>query len=217
MCLESSLNQIPPQHSDHVLLGENFVRDSVDCEDGVCADPPQHYRVARIAYPRNYNRPLFAHDIAVVTLARPARITEWVLPVCLPFGDTLDTVLVGQMAEVAGWGLTDSDNTRTSDWLQTVRVPVLELDRCRAIFGPVLQIGRHNQQLCVGGKLGEDSCSGDSGGPLVKAMASRPLGGPRHFQYGIVSVGSKLCGETPTPALYSSVRYYLRWILEQMK
>lgn len=139
------------------------------------------------------------------------------LPVCLPFGDTLNATLVGQVAEVAGWGLTDADDTETSDWLQTLRVPVVELDRCRAIYGHTLQIGRTNQQLCVGGKLGEDSCCGDSGGPLVKAMVSRPLGGPRHFQYGIVSVGSKHCGETPTPAVYSNVRYYLRWILEQMK
>lgn len=201
--------------SETVILGEHNARTAIDCEDGVCADPPQLRRIARIAYPPNYNRPAYAHDLAVIRLQSPAIVSEWVLPVCLPFDDALHTVLLEQTAEVAGWGLTDSDDTHGTDFLQTLRVPVCPMQSCSALFGSAIQLS-NARQLCVGGRIGEDSCSGDSGGPLVSAQHSRSLGGPHYFQFGIVSVGSKDCGESPTPALYTNVRFYLRWIVNQM-
>lgn len=47
---------------------------------------------------------------------------EWVLPVCLPFGMTLVANITQQMSEVAGWGLTDSQNKKGTPYLQTVKV-----------------------------------------------------------------------------------------------
>lgn len=41
--------------------------------------------------------------------------------------------------------------------------------------------------------------------------------GPRYFLYGIVSFGSKRCGETPTPGIYTNIKHYITWILENLK
>lgn len=197
--------------SEHIVLGENNAATDIDCDDDVCADRPQRMRIARIAWPPNYNVPAFANDVAVVTLSRPAVITDWVVPICLPFAEVLHMSMAGEIGEVVGWGLTDSDDDHGTDVLQTLRVPIHPMAVCRSTIGATLRLN-DEQQLCVGGRLGEDSCGGDSGGPLVKASKTRA----RYFQFGIVSVGSKQCGDTPTPAVYTNVRFYLRWILNQM-
>lgn len=199
-----------------MLLGENDASRAIDCDADVCADPPQLFRIARIASHRDYNRPPFRNDVAVVRLIGVARITEWVSPVCLPFAEQLLLPLIGRAAEVAGWGLLDIDDRVGSAALQTLVVPVVPLASCRQIYGDAIPIADGEEQLCAGGRTGEDSCGGDSGGPLVMAAASRALHGPRFFQFGVISVGSKRCGLTPTPAVYTNVRFYLGWILDQM-
>lgn len=47
---------------------------------------------------------------------------EWVTPICLPFGDSLNLNLTNQIGEVAGWGLTNSDDEVGTPFLQTVKV-----------------------------------------------------------------------------------------------
>ena len=61
---------------------------------------------------------------------------------------------------------------------------------------------------------GTDSCSGDSGGPLV-AQGPGDFKEPKYL-VGVVSFGTKKCG-TGYPGVYTSIEYYLPWILENMK
>lgn len=69
--------------------------------------------------------------------------------------------------------------------------------------------------MCVGGKIGYDSCTGDSGGPLMKVEAVD--GPPKYYLIGIVSFGSKQCGKFAIPAVYTQVSQYLTWILNHLK
>jgi hypothetical protein len=46
----------------------------------------------------------------------------WVLPLCLPQNQTLKNSFINEKADVAGWGLTDSDNKDGSEILKTVKV-----------------------------------------------------------------------------------------------
>lgn len=65
--------------------------------------------------------------------------------------------------------------------------------------------------------LGEDSCSGDSGGPLVAAeQDSSTLNKKPKYLIGIVSFGTRKCGQG-YPGVYTSIEYYLPWILDNMK
>ena len=61
---------------------------------------------------------------------------------------------------------------------------------------------------------GKDSCSGDSGGPLVAQVE----GDFKQSKYlvGIVSFGTSKCAQG-IPGVYTSIDYYLPWILENMK
>lgn len=71
-----------------------------------------------------------------------------------------------------------------------------------------------NQQMCVGGVPGEDSCGGDSGGPLMKVESLN--GPPKYYFIGIVSFGATSCGASKTPAVYSKIAMYTTWILNNM-
>lgn len=154
--------------------------------------------------------------MAVIRLSRPARITEWVLPICLPFAEQLNLPLVNKWAEVAGWGNMRFLDNEEPGPLQTLQVEIVAINLCINTFNSYIEVGNNGRQLCIGGKAGKDSCSGDSGGPLVMAAASRALHEPRYYQFGIVSVGDTYCGMSGTPSVYTSVPFYLDWILNQM-
>ena len=59
---------------------------------------------------------------------------------------------------------------------------------------------------------GQDSCRGDSGGPLV----SRETSDNPWTQIGIVSYGSKQCGDG-SPGVYTRVDGYLDWIEKHLE
>lgn len=61
-------------------------------------------------------------------------------------------------------------------------------------------------QLCVGGTAGRDSCRGDSGGPLMVIIDN-------HWHLaGIVSVGPVDCGTEGVPGIYTRLGSYLEWV-----
>ena len=64
---------------------------------------------------------------------------------------------------------------------------------------------------------GEDSCNGDSGGPLVAMERdSEVINKKPKYLVGIVSFGSRRCGKG-LPGVYTSIDYYLPWIIDNMK
>ena len=58
-----------------------------------------------------------------------------------------------------------------------------------------------------------DSCNGDSGGPLISRAGG--IDGTM-FLSGVVSFGTEKCG-VGVPAVFTSVMYYMSWILKNMK
>lgn len=62
-------------NSHEIVLGENNAATEIDCEDDVCADPPQHFTPQKFVVPSNYNVPPFKHDIALIKLNRPVTLT----------------------------------------------------------------------------------------------------------------------------------------------
>jgi secreted trypsin-like serine protease len=98
--------------------------------------------------------------------------------------------------------------------LQTVKMPIVEIERCIVGYNKAGPVGFN--QMCVGGKMGQDSCGGDSGGPLMKVDIDGPLG-PRYYIIGIVSFGPKLCGETNLPGVYTKLSSYMGWVMDHMR
>ena len=64
-----------------------------------------------------------------------------------------------------------------------------------------------NQQLCLLGGPGSDTCHGDSGGPII-VMDQR---GP--YLVGVISIGQVICG-SDRPSVNTLVKPYIPWIIE---
>jgi secreted trypsin-like serine protease len=105
-----------------------------------------------------------------------------------------------------------SENPKPSAILQTVKLPIVENVKCEEAFKAHAEIGP--TQMCVGGKVGYDSCGGDSGGPLMKVETLD--GAPRYYLLGVVSFGAKRCGATRMPGVYTRVSGYMNWIMDNM-
>lgn len=161
-------------------------------------------------YP-SYNFFLNYHDIALVRLVEPAKLTPRVLPACLPFQYPENDYL-GEKPTVVGWGHT-SGIREMSRTLQKVKVPVVDRLKCSVTKNnnDNTPLGITEDMLCAG-EHGRDSCGGDSGGPLTIQV---PRDGTtcEHTVVGVVSFGIG-SGFSPCGALgvYGRVSSYLDWI-----
>ncbi|XP_047485799.1 trypsin alpha-3-like [Penaeus chinensis] len=138
------------------------------------------------------------NDIALVKLSSPVKVSETVLPVCMP---PAKPKYGGKTATVTGWGTTSSGGS-SSDTLREVDVTVLSNTACRSdSYGRAIK----DTMLCAG-SAGKDSCQGDSGGPLVFKDRRG-----NYDQIGVVSWGYG-CGDEGFPGVYTRVNSYLDWI-----
>ncbi|KAJ9596094.1 hypothetical protein L9F63_012678, partial [Diploptera punctata] len=196
-----------------IRLGEHNTMTDPDCENDVCADPVQDYRPAQIIAHDNYGNPSFKNDISLIRLDRPVKFTDYVKPICMIRGEQMDKQYIGETSEVAGWGIYDIENPKPSVILQTIKLPIVENEKCVDAFKKHADIGP--TQMCVGGMIGEDSCGGDSGGPLMKVdVVGRKE--PRYYLIGIVSFGAKRCGASTMPGVYTRIANYMNWIMDHM-
>ncbi|XP_046751120.1 uncharacterized protein LOC124414191 [Diprion similis] len=200
-----------------VRIGEHDLSTERDCdmEEGVaiaCADKYQDFLVERsYPHPGYVGKQVQAHDIALIRINGDANFQPAsVRPICLPIGEAAR--VQRPKVIVTGWGATES-GTRSENLLK-VKLPVVPHSTC-AKFYKNYTIDISYRQLCAGGSNGMDSCSGDSGGPM-QFPGSYINGQPRYIQYGIVSFGPKRCGIEGFPGVYTSVPYYMDWILDTM-
>ncbi|XP_024938860.1 uncharacterized protein LOC107265735 [Cephus cinctus] len=195
-----------------IRLGEHNTVTNPDCENDYCGEAVQDLKPVKIIVHKGYNHVPFKNDIALIRLEKPAKFSEFVKPICMVRDELLLKDFLGQTAEVAGWGIYDINDPRPSTILQTIRLPIVDVERCRKAFKSHADVGE--EQICVGGVIGQDSCGGDSGGPLMKVESVH--GPPKYFIIGLVSFGAKHCGESMTPAVYTKMSYYLSWILNNI-
>lgn len=95
----------------------------------------------------------------------------------------------GEQTYLAGWGVTDENNTLTDD-LMYVELMVDELKRCNRTYGGM----REQKQLCLKATDTMSSCPGDSGSPLVLVESEY---GINYGQIGVVSFGRNCTNGDP--------------------
>ncbi|XP_071546216.1 melanization protease 1-like [Panulirus ornatus] len=212
-CVHSSILTRYPL--EVIRLGEWDLSTERDCEvtlQGfeICAPPSQDFAYEEIIIHPDYNtRARFSDDIALIRLNSPIDLSgQLIQAVCLPPQD-LDpgTIINERQAVVAGWGTTE--NGTTSDRMLHVSLPMADRGMCNATYGGILV----NEQVCFGGREGQDSCKGDSGGPLLLSGPS----GPPFLQIGVVSYGPVPCGKENRPGVYTSVSLYRNWIERNLR
>lgn len=220
-CIKSVMTLDTPILSK-VRLGEWNYKTTNDCQvAGVtteCSDPPQDFEIEKmILHPayQNLKTSNGHNDIGLIRLSRPARMSVFVRPICLPLSeDLLDrTEYHGAKFTVAGWGYTE--NNVLSDTKLKVDVNGVNQGDCQEAYNQRRKT-IVDTQICAGGEAGKDSCGGDSGGPLM--MRHSDAEGKNYwYAAGIVSYGPDLCGTENVPGVYTRVGAYIDWILEQIQ
>ncbi|MBY5356228.1 trypsin-like serine protease [Rhizobium leguminosarum] len=157
----------------------------------------------------DFDRKVFANDIALIKLSEPAKSK----PAILASASDDEVEAAGHPAVVTGWGYTKADHGWDDKYLPTelqeVELPIVPRDDCRAAYrdSSMRMNPIDERNVCAGyAEGGKDACQGDSGGPLV---AQRP--DKRWIQLGIVSWGAG-CAEAEHYGVYTRVAAFRDWI-----
>lgn len=196
-----------------VRLGDLDERTDPDCDRSECADAVQDFIPVVIKVHKDYDKPKFRNDLALIRLDRTVDITAYVSPICLPFGNLRNKTYTGLKSLVAGWGATDLGATSSNPVLQWVAVTIVPSVGCAKTFAERTGTQLGPGQICAGGQKGRDSCEGDSGGPLMRGEDEFQ----RYFLLGVVSFGARRCGSENLPGVYTEIPAYLEWILDSIE
>ena len=101
--------------------------------------------------------------------------------------------------------------------MQHISLDIFDSEACSKKYELVGQLNR-TTQLCVGGEEGKDSCVGDSGSSMMTNRDCREAESCFTWKLiGIVSFGPGGCGLKGVPGVYTKVRPYIDWILNNVK
>lgn len=115
--------------------------------------------VKRYVVHPEYDENSLEFDIAVLFLLDPLVLNGRTMqPVALPTAN--DKLSDGTMVKVSGWGVTHQYNSKPSNKLQVVEVPMVNTQKCTYAYRRVHKIT--GNMICAGylGKGGKDSCQG---------------------------------------------------------
>ncbi|MBY5817812.1 trypsin-like serine protease [Rhizobium leguminosarum] len=165
--------------------------------------------VEEVIIHEDFDRKVFANDIALIKLSEPAKSK----PAILASASDDEVEAAGRPAIVTGWGYTKADHGWDDKYLPTelqeVELPIVPREDCRAAYrdSSMRMNPIDERNVCAGyAEGGKDACQGDSGGPLV---AQRP--DKRWIQLGIVSWGAG-CAEAEHYGVYTRVAAFRDWI-----
>ncbi|EDW24927.1 GL24416 [Drosophila persimilis] len=193
-----------------VRLGEWDTSTNPDCQFDEqtkivnCAPVYQDIGVEQVISHPLYNKTDLSqvNDIALIRLAQPAILNEFVEPICLPNKQLRADELEGLVTEVGGW------QARSSSRMKKSTVTITSIEDCQEKYA---RQNLHIQasQLC--GAANANECHGNAGGPLMLFKNGGYLLG------GLVSFGPVPCPNPDWPDVYTRVTSYVDWIEGQLK
>ena len=167
-------------------------------------------------------------DIALIKLKKSINVKKYknVNTICLPLEQPAD-IKAGLKVTVVGHGNTENIKDKNGQWyssksaniMKRLDTTLVRTESCIAAYNKL--VGRHlsikkGQNMCTRALEGQDSCRGDSGGPLMTAIDNEKMSEKQWIQVGIVSWGLDKCGMKGIPGVYTSVKDYLKWVLDNM-
>ncbi|XP_078690973.1 cubilin-like isoform X2 [Branchiostoma floridae x Branchiostoma belcheri] len=197
-CVEDNLS---PSGYD-VILGKynkpEFITDPTE----------QRIPVSKVIIHSGYSTNPTNKDLALLKLARPVTLNQYVWPVCLVSGPGADPP-EGTICVITGWG--NTQGTGNEDVLKQARIPLVSNDKCNK--APSLSLAGQitEYMMCAGfyDTGGHDTCQGDSGGPLACPTAGR------WTLHGVTSWGDG-CARPQSPGVYARVSSMLDWVHKTM-
>ncbi|XP_021958541.2 uncharacterized protein LOC110854409 isoform X2 [Folsomia candida] len=160
-----------------------------------------------------FNLNTFESDIALIRLAKPAHISDFVRPACFPSTITLHNELLhlspGSEGHIIGFGYDESGSP--SNKMREALLPVVSYSQCY----DVVKVLATSSQFCAGFTNGTAACNGDSGGGMFFEDDTYPR---RMYLQGIVSHGNKddstgLCDKNQY-SIFTKVATFKNWINE---
>lgn len=149
---------------------------------------------------------MYFYILALLKLDRPARIDQFVYPICLLHPGI--SFPAGKECFVTGWGHTRFNGTKP-EALNEAKVQLVSPEKCNKNASYAGKI--HGRALCAGfEKGGVDSCQYDSGGPLSCQYRGR------YYLTGIVSWGHE-CARPLKYGVYADMRVMTPWVLQTIK
>ena len=186
-----------------VVIGEYHIK---DLEDG-----GEAFLVERIeTHPQylNEGNMYLENDIVIIKIDGKSE-KDWIrlnkeAEVPMQINEDEETNGGRDAVTVVGWGSLDINGVVMSNVLQKVSLSYISNNECKERGVPIVT----EPMLCAtdlnGDELVEDSCYGDSGGPLISESVRGEV------QVGIVSFGSKKCGEYP--GVYTRISSFYEWL-----
>ncbi|XP_021497585.1 complement factor D isoform X1 [Meriones unguiculatus] len=195
------------------LVAEQWVLSAAHCMDGVTEndhlqvalgahslsqpEPSKQLYDVQSAVPHPGSRPdSLEDDLLLLKLSGNVSLGPFVQLLSLQAEDR--EVEPGTLCDVAGWGVV-SHAGRKPDVLQSLTVPVMNRTVCN---GRTYHDGVITRNMMCAESNRRDTCRGDSGGPLVC----------QHVLEGVVSWGSRVCGNRKKPAVFTRVAPFVDWI-----
>lgn len=143
------------------------------------------------------------HDIAVAKLDVPITFQSNILPICLPPPGFGESVPIGTLGIVTGWGRVSVRDSVMALTLQEAYLPLVNSSLCQLSTDYIIT----DNMLCAGyaESYRPDTCFGDSGGPFILQRQNS------WYLAGIVSWGEG-CSSPRKFGIYTKVEKYVPWI-----
>lgn len=153
-----------------------------------------------------YNSTSFENDIALIKLAKPVELNNFIKTVNLLHKANANKDFTNERVTSIGWGLTrDVPNPSIDDIssvLMAANLTVIPLSGCEDFNNNDQHIDYVTKKnICTSGYRAKGTCEGDSGSPLMHDGK----------QIGLVSIGPSEC-EACWPSVYTHVGKFLDWI-----
>ncbi|XP_026226174.1 trypsinogen-like protein 3 isoform X2 [Anabas testudineus] len=185
----TSFNCAPRYSSAIASLGEH----DVTVEEGT----EQHIHVADVIVHSPYRSAL--HSLAMLRLAEPARLNQFVQPIPLPSRCPQP----GETCYVSGWGSTVSNQYEPHQRLKCITAPVVDDQTCMNTFPEFLF---WSPTMVCAGQGNTDNCLRDSGSVMV---CDDQLQGLQWYDNG--------CSNPADPTVYTKLCKYNDWINSVME
>ena len=167
-------------------------------------------------------------DIALIKLKKSINAKKYknINTVCLPL-EQPKAFKDGLKVTVVGHGNTENIKGKNGEWHTSKSANIMKrldttlvttescIDAYNTLVGKHLSI-KKGQNICTKALEGQDSCNGDSGGPLMTSIDNEKISEKQWIQVGIVSWGLDKCGMKGIPGVYTNVKDYLKWVLDNM-
>ncbi|XP_028627598.1 complement factor D isoform X2 [Grammomys surdaster] len=200
------------------LVDEQWVLSAAHCMDGVTIDDivqvllgahslsiPEPYKQlydVQSVVPHPGSRPdSLEDDLLLLKLSQNVSLGPHVRP--LPLQSEDREVIPGTLCDVAGWGVVTHAGRRP-DVLQHLTMSIMDRNTCNL---RTHHDGAVTKNMMCAESNRRDTCRGDSGSPLVC----------RDVVEGVVTWGSRVCGNRRKPGVFIRVATYMTWIENILK